>query len=100
MEKRSLVFKSDLKVGDKEYKAGYAYELELEPHEFDRLTRQGCIYAGKDAKYYQETKQEELKPEVEKPKVKSKKKKKVEDNVDHKPDTEQAEIQTDHTIDE
>lgn len=90
MEKRNVLFKSDMIVKGKQYKAGYAYEMELEAFEFDRLTRQGCIYAGKDAKYYQETKEE-------KPVKKARKSRKVKKDVDHK-DSEQAEVQADDTV--
>lgn len=88
MEKRDLLFKENIEFKGKKYLAGFAYTLELEAFEFNRLTRMGCIYASKDAKYYQE---EEKQAPIKKAKNK-KVAKKEESNVDHT-DIEQAEIQ-------
>ena len=78
----NLFFKED--IGN--YKAGYAYKLELKESDIAKLLRQGCIYAAKDAKYYQEQKE-----------VKNTKPKEIEqdvnENVDNK-NIEQTEIQT------
>lgn len=92
MEKRDLLFKENIEFKGKKYLAGFAYSLELEAFEFDRLTRMGCIYASKDAKYYQDEKKI-----IPKKKAKTKKvAKKEESNVDHT-DIEQAEIQADNS---
>ncbi len=83
------------------YQAGYAYTLELTQAEEDALTRRGCIYPSKDAKYYKEEKAEVKKvakvtkdeePEVE-TKVEAKAQEGVEENVDNK-DMEQTKVQT------
>ena len=73
------------------YKAGRAYKLELTEVEEKRLLRRGCIYASKDAKYYQEEKEikEVLKKE---PEMVNPAKEEIKD-VDHK-DSKQAKVQT------
>ena len=88
MEKRSLLFKETLIFKEKKYFAGYAYVLELEPYEFNRLTRMGCIYADKNAKYYEEDNK------IQKKRSRKKKVDLLEEknNVDNK-DIEQAEVQ-------
>jgi len=89
MEKRNVFFKYDVQFNGEKYRAGTTIELELEAYEFDRLTRQGCIYVPKVAEY----KQEEIeKEEPKQKKKKSSKKVRVKKNVDHK-DSEQAEVQ-------
>lgn len=98
MEKRDIFFKQTLVFKGVKYLAGFAYKLELEAFEFDRLTRMGCIYADKNAKYYQE---EKPIVEVEAPKKRGRKNKdainfEVKDNVDNQ-DIEQAEIQADYS---
>lgn len=91
MEKRDILFKENMELKGKRYLAGYAYSLELEPYEFNRLTRMGCVYASKDAKYYKE---ETVKVEEKVAKKAKKKKLFFEDkhNVDNS-DSQQAELQ-------
>lgn len=48
-----------------EYKVGWAYKLNITEAEEKALLRRGCIYASKDAKYYQE--QKPTKPTEKKP---------------------------------
>lgn len=93
MEKRSLLFKEDIEFKGKVYKAGFAYELELEVFEFNRLTRRGCVYADKNAKYYQEQKPVEQKPDKVR---RGRKPKKVIEDVDYK-DIQSPKIQTNDT---
>lgn len=68
------------------YKAGYAYTLEISEVEEKRLIRRGCIYPSKDAKYYQE--QKPVKEILEEKPVKDEVK-----DVDHKEDSEQTKVQ-------
>ena len=90
--KANLFFKYDIEG----YKAGYAYRLEMEQFRIERLLRKGCIYAPKDAKYYEEPKavEEPKKKPIEEPKEEPAKEE-IKD-VDHK-DIEQAKVQTKRT---
>lgn len=90
MEKRNVFFKYEVEFKGNKYRAGTTIELELESYEFDRLTRQGCIYVPKVAEYNQE--ETEIKQEEPKKKKKKVSKKAKVKNVDHK-DSEQAEVQ-------
>ena len=59
MKKRKVDLFFNYDIG--EYKAGYAYTLEIDEVTEQRLLRRGCIYPSKDAKYYQGQKKPEEK---------------------------------------
>jgi len=91
-----LHFNYETEFNGKKYKKGYAYKLDMSEVDIKRLLRMGCIYAGKDAKYYKE----EVKPAQVKKVVEEKpteiKKQEVEKDVDNK-NIEQAKVQTGST---
>jgi len=81
-----LFFNYAIDFKGKSYKKGYAYKLNMNDVDIKTLLRMGCIYAAKDAKYYQEPKIE-IKP-VEKTVIQE-----VKENVDNKT-IEPAKVQT------
>lgn len=85
MKKVELFFKYPID----NYKPGYAYLVEGSDVEIERLLRRGCIYASKDAKYY-EVEKKAIKPPVEVAEEEPVKEE-IED-VDHK-DSEQTKVQ-------
>lgn len=88
MKKIKLLFKYDAKLGDKSFKAGSVHELSVNEVELARLTRQGCIFAPKDAELTVK----------EKPKRNTRKKEQEVEDVDYQIlDQKPAELQTDES---
>lgn len=101
-QNKNLYFNYDIDT----YKAGKAYKLDhLSERDIQRLLRRGCIYAPKDAKYYQEKKvdvkkevkiEEVIEPNLEENLIVNDEKQDVEENVDIQ-NNEQTKVQAKST---